>query len=238
MSPTAAPTTPRPMAHPRPTPLRPVLTSLLIAGLAACAPDAPSEGALESAAPGDRFAALESALLEADTVELSYRVTATGAVEADLVGRLRVAAGDTELVGQGTFAGRDLSLSLRADDAVLEWTDGQGALSDSLPAALGEALLIGLTRMGILHNLARLSAAAPPDHAEGGVRDWVRVHGFRASDEIPGGVAFDLVVDGTDSGSATLVFDAEGRPVERRQVVHFPQGDMHVTESYADVVIR
>jgi hypothetical protein len=43
------------------------------------------------------------------------------------------------------------------------------------PAGLTEALVLGFTRMGILHNLARLTRGAAPDHADGGVREWVEV---------------------------------------------------------------
>jgi len=44
---------------------------------------------------------------------------------------------------------------------------------EPVPPEVREALVIGLTRMGILHNLARLVAGVPPDRASGGVRDWV-----------------------------------------------------------------
>jgi hypothetical protein len=113
---------------------------------------------------------------------------------------------------------------------------------------LKEALLLGLTRMGLLHNLARLTANAPPDHADVGVREWVTLSSF-ASDRtdpvnapIPEtfrhGISFELTVAEQRAGSAVLEIDAHGRPVIRRQTVEFPAGRMRVVERYSSVTIE
>src|SRR5690606_29242932 len=76
--------------------------------------------------------------------------------------------------------------------------------------ALREALAVGFMRMGLLHNVARLFAGAAPDHAEGGVTDWVEVHGLEWLPEQPvSGLAarplrFTVRVDGIDTAEAVL----------------------------------
>jgi hypothetical protein len=48
-----------------------------------------------------------------------------------------------------------------------------------------------------------------------------------------GGVAYTLNVAGKDAGEAVLLIDAKTRlPRKRTLTVHFPDGDMRVTETY------
>ena len=89
--------------------------------------------------------------------------------------------------------------------------------------------------MGVLHNIAMLSGGAPPDHANGGVDDWVKTVEHRHPEGSGSGVMFDLVVDGTPSGSATLWIDEQGQPLRREQRVDFPEGTMIVVERYEDL---
>jgi hypothetical protein len=112
------------------------------------------------------------------------------------------------------------------------------------PPALTEALLIGFTRMGILHNLVRLSFGRPPEKAGGGVRDWIEVDHFRIgeSDPIDGQevvpLQFSLTTAGQSTALATLWVDRESElPVQREQTVKFPNGPMVVTERYSKVEI-
>lgn len=93
--------------------------------------------------------------------------------------------------------------------------------------------------MGVLHNLAMLVGGAPPDHAAGGVEDWVQTVDHRRP--VPSGpppgpdgeaVTFGLVVGGEPSGTATLWLDDRGVPVRREQTVEFPEGVMRVVERY------
>lgn len=185
--------------------------------------------------PPAQFTALEAALAEGGAAALDFHVTAEGAFSADLRGRLQLgAAGAAVLRGRGTFGGDSVDLVLRAADGSMAWGNNGARAAGPTPARLREALAIGFTRMGILHNLARLTANSAPDHAEGGVRRWVVVHGFRPG-ATPDTVAFDLTVAGTPSGSATLAFDANGAPVVRHQTVVFPGGEMPVVERYANV---
>jgi hypothetical protein len=96
--------------------------------------------------------------------------------------------------------------------------------------------MIGFVRMGILHNLARLVAGAGPDHADGGVADWVVLseHGVTADDATS---HFAIQVAGQPAGNASLEFDGE-RLLRREQSVDFPGGTMSVTEEYSAFQVR
>lgn len=152
----------------------------------------------------------------------------------ELEGRL-VVGEESELVARGSFAGQPQDLRL--------WTEGDllhggpvdaPSFARSRPLALDPALIIGFTRMGVLHNIAMLVGGAPPDHADGGVEDWVQTvehHHVQRADA--SGIAFALRVDGQPSGEATVWLDDEGLPIEREQVVDFPEGQMRVRETYS-----
>jgi hypothetical protein len=231
---------------PGPTPRRSRATAaaaVACLALAACAgAGAPrgGDGLAAAADPATRFDALERALLDARTVAMDFHVTAEGAVEADVRGRLELGPdGAAVLRADGVFAGSPIDVMLHADAQRMRY--GTAADPDTVPRPphLREALVIGLTRMGILHNIARLTGGAAPDHADGGVAEWVTVGGFAEAVAGSAGtppIAFDLTVAGRPAGSATLVIDA-GSPVVRRQTVRFPQGEMRVVERYAGVVV-
>lgn len=209
----------------------------LILSILGCGRDT-KHAAPPPASPSSRFEALESRLLTADTVQFSFHVTAEGAVEADLTGEANLTPTTTRLTATGTFAGQPVDLLLHRDGDAYEF--GNANTHNNLPAPpeLKEALLLGLTRMGILHNLARLTGGAPPDHAYGDVRTWVTVDSLTVAAADSAAIAFNLTVAGQPSGSASLQLDAAGLPVVRRQVVQFPSGEMRVEERYADVIIR
>jgi len=195
-------------------------------GIGACAPATP---------PGDSFATLEARLLAADTVRIAFDVTADGSVTAALSGEVAIDgdAGVT-LTATGVFDGEPAALRLRADRERYTYGNAAELTMNRRPDGLVEALVIGLTRMGILHNLAMLTSGARPDHVDGGVRDWVSVGGFRRDADA---IGFDLTVAGEPAGTATLVLDANGLPVERRQAVPFPEGEMRVVETYRSVSV-
>lgn len=236
-----------------PGPLPPTRRALLLAAglvLAGCGGGSsagPSPGGVAAAAPAARFDALEARLLDARRVAFDFHVTATGAAEIDVAGRLDLRRdGGVELEAVGAFAGQPVDLLIRTRDD--DYIFGRAADPATAPApdSLRQALLIGLTRMGILHNLARLTGNAAPDHAEGGVADWVRVGPFVAPGEpVPvdaarpaaDGIPFAIEVAGQPAGSAVLELDSAGRPRLRRQAVRFPSGVMNVVERYSDVVL-
>lgn len=180
-----------------------------------------------------QFDRLESSLLGATTLSLDFQVVATGAISVSIEGSLRrTAAGEIALNASGEFAGQDVDLVALQRGQSFEYGSRAAPTTIAAPAALWEALVIGFTRMGILHNVANLSAGAMPDHAEGGAAEWVLVRNVR---EDGNSFAFDILVSDTPSGSATLRVDDEGNPEVRRQTVAFPGGEMHVVETYASV---
>lgn len=150
------------------------------------------------------------------------------------------------------------SSKARPTEAVTKTTNGTSATkkprasampwvrATAMPAWISnsKAIAIGLVRMGILHNVAVLNGARPPDHADGGVRDWVErreatytraVTELEATrDDLPSPpVSMQIVVDGQPAGEATVWIDPSlGLPIERHQVVVFPEGEMRVRESY------
>ena len=207
--------------------------------------------------PARRFEALEARLLDAPELHITFTVTSEGAFPASLTGTLDLGRDSTvALRADGSFGDAVVDLHLRSDGRVTEGGSGDATFSGPTPPALREALVVGLTRMGILHNLALLTAAAPPDRAGGGVAEWVQVHEVhdprrpatdpattgadrpaanRAPAERPGldGLAFTLHVAGARAGEAVLWLDpATGLPVERHQTVVFPSGRMAVVERY------
>ena len=183
------------------------------------------------------FRDAEERLVTADRVEIRSRITSSGAIAAELSGSLVLEAGNkATLRYTGTFAGERVDLHLVSDGLRMRGGNGVQRFDEPTPHALNEALVIGLMRMGTLHNLAMLTGGAPPDRASGGVTDWVQaVDAEFVVDEHVGtrAVDFRIVVAGEPAGEVTMDFDAAGRvPTRRRQTGQFPEGPMHVTESY------
>lgn len=188
--------------------------------------------------PVTRFEEVEDRLLAADSLRCSYRVIAQGAFQAVLAGTLNIEGDRVDVTGAGDFGGRPVDVFLRADRDSCVFGHRDQSRTIPTPLELKRALLLGFTRMGILHNLARLIEDQPPDHSDGGVGTWARVDSIRVDPVDPAALSFDLEVAGNPSGSASLEVDAVGRPVLRRQVVRFSSGEMDVEEHYSDVRIR
>lgn len=192
--------------------------------------------------PEEAFAAVERILLETEHLAAEeVLVRADSALTVRLTGGLWLGPdGRARLDADGRFE-IDTALRLVSDGTRMAGGRTDGVRFDTTAApALREALVLGLTRMGLLHNLARLYGGSPPDHAEGGVTDWVTVHGleWRPETLVSGRRArplgFTLRVDGTDAAEAELHLDAEtGLPLLRRQTVAFPAGVMVVEEQYS-----
>lgn len=182
--------------------------------------------------PG-QFDQLEDGLLRATTLSLDFQVVATGAISVSIEGSLRkTASDDIALNASGDFAGQEVDLIALKRGPSFEYGSRSAPTTTTAPEALWEALVIGFTRMGILHNIANLSAGVMPDHAEGGAAEWVMARNVRDDGN---SIAFDIFVSDTPSGSATLQVDDHGNPEIRRQTVAFPGGEMHVVETYSNV---
>jgi hypothetical protein len=248
----------------------PARPSILLLALVACRPaapvgptappaPAPTEVPADAAPepPEAVLAALEARLLGAERVHLVFEVESHGAIESDLRGILVVAPdGRALLEAQGTFAGATGVARLECDGKLMRGTSGTARLELPCPAGLGPALLLGLVRMGVLHNVARAWSAKPPDRADAvpdaapsaAMDAWVTTAGHRRPPTEPDraaapfeSIAFDVVVDGTPVGDAALHLDADGNPTSREQTVRFPGADhvveMTVVERYEAVEI-
>jgi outer membrane lipoprotein-sorting protein len=187
------------------------------------------------------FYDLEEKLLHGTAWVVRAQTTSQGAFSSSLSGAVALRQGNIARIEiNGSFGGNPVDAFLISDGAVLLYGDAHvGSFEDAVPWALNEALIIGMTRMGLLHNFALLTAGDPPDRAKGGVRDWVEVVDFSLGEietvnqgpALP--VSFGLIVSGQPAGQATLWFDEEtGLPVQRRQTVDFDTGTMTVTEVY------
>jgi hypothetical protein len=183
-----------------------------------------------------KFSDLENILLSATELSLEFQITASGAMQASIEGSLQKGSnGDVDLLAKGDFAGQAIDLFVRQKGQSFEFGRRANPQSAEPPVALWNALVIGLTRMGVLHNIANLSAEQMPDHASAGVADWVTVNNIH-SDEYSH--AFDIVVAGTAAGSAKLTLDTNKNPLKREQRVAFPGGEMIVVENYFNVLLR
>lgn len=186
--------------------------------------------------PAERFADIESRLMNADSATVHFTAASSGAFAADLKGTLRLGPGNRiSLYAAGTFGEDSVTLRLDSDGTRMTGGNGEQNFDRESPKALREAIVVGMTRMGLLHNLARLVAGHPPDRASGGARDWLRADSLRATDDAGSagtGLAFDLFVAGTRAASVALTIGEGGLPIGRTLSVDFPEGTMHVVETY------
>ncbi len=209
------------------------VTALAIAALVACGGGGTGSTAPAATTPGDRPATvslddLEQALLEAQAWQVEARITANGAIAVDLTASVLATRDNrVRLHARGTFMGEPQDLRWVSDG--MRTSDGAAA-----PPHATEAIVIGMTRMGVLHNVARLVGKAAPDHADGGARDWVVATDQRST--APGELAFGVTVAGQPSGYARVwaTPSPQGPVMTRRTItVHFEAGDMVVEETYA-----
>ncbi len=199
----------------------------------------PWPGRAEGLAPAAAFGQLEARLLAAESVSLDFHITAEGALAADLQGKVwSVGKHTLHLFARGEFGGKPVTVGLFAEDGNMALGSADQLTATARPRHLAEAVLVGFTRMGLLHNLARLTADTAPDHADGGVREWVTVNDFRAEADAPSALIFAISVAGSPAASARLELDAAGLPQLRQQTVLFPGGEMRVTERYSGVTIN
>lgn len=208
--------------------------------LAACGPDArvesgsPKGGFADEADPQAAFQMMEETLLQTPRLDLRFVIEAEGVVSAGLTGDLLL-EGDSvaQLEAHGSFAGDSVELFLRAFGSRMVGGSRARTFEQETPPHLREALVIGLTRMGLLHNLARLVGGTPPDRSDGTVGSWVEAKDFARLEESDFGAArFDIWVAGGRAAEAFLWFDENGLPGRREQTVHFPSGTMSVREEY------
>lgn len=187
---------------------------------------------------------LESRLMSAGSLELRAEIKATGAVDVDLKSRLCLGlSSDTVLSAEGHFMHQPFQNRLMAGEGGLRLDSPHHPSRAVEGASWKAALLIGLTRMGQLHNLANLHMDAGPDHAAGGVTDWVLLRDTVPAEKTGSSgrkqaIHMKIFVADQPSGEAWLWLDEAGLPVERLQRVEFASGSMEVLERYEWVVFH
>ncbi len=204
----------------------------------------PTEADADGVDPAAQLSALEQRLSDED-FHFVFTVTSSGIVESGLNGEVWARGDRLQLSATGTFAGTPIDVRLTADgERMRATTAGRTTVDVPQPGDLKRAIVVGLTRMGVLHNIAVMLAGRPPDHADGGVEQWVVAAAFTsepkvepaelAADSETGAiVSFDLTVAGEPAGQVSLWVDPDaGRPFERHQAVTFPEGLMTVREVY------
>jgi len=199
----------------------------------------------ERLTPEARLAQAEDVLLTAKNVSGTFEIESKGENAAKLTGTLRLYDGNAlHLQSEGTFKGEGVQVLIDSRDAGgTNRTITRGAQVNAhrdLPATrLREAVSLGLLRMGLLHNLATVSLDQPVDHESGGFGDYVKPiapkdgHSDNVNGESCRRVDFGIEVGGRQVGDASVcVSDLTGLPLHRRQTVHFPKGDMVVSETF------
>lgn len=199
----------------------------------------------ESTSPEARLQLAEEVLQTARAANASFEIESKGENAAKLTGTLHLLDGSAiHLQAEGAFKGEGVQLlvdSRQPDGINRSTTRGPSVSSHRDPPApkLREAVALGLVRMGLLHNLAKLSLDQPVDKAEGGFGEWVKPVAIKDghSDNVHGQscrrVDFDIEVGGKVMGDASVcIADATGLVLHRRQTVHFGAGDMTVSETF------
>jgi len=187
--------------------------------------------------PDQALTSVEERLMEATASRVDFVVTASGPLDGNLTGSLLLGeGGEARLTGEGTLRGQEVGLLLVSDGMRMHVSNGDETLEAATPAALKEALVVGFTRTGVIHNLLRLADLLPPDHAEGQVGSWARTTDIHREEK--GNLAFGVEMDGATMGPVVL-FMATGTelPGERRQTLTVDEGESDVTEIYGAVSI-
>jgi hypothetical protein len=204
---------------------------------AACGSSRGAAGGAPSPAPADptcAITALEDRLLAAPEVSLAFTVESTGAVPGVFTGSAHLrGATEAGLRAAGQIHGAPIALELVADQRAMR---GHGAnLGYDLPTPpdLNATLLRGLVRLGLIHQLAVLSAGSPPDGVDGALVATTHVEGLHTGTE--GQLVFDLRVGDALRARVELWLDDRGLPRRRRQTVSSARGAITVVERYTAV---
>lgn len=195
--------------------------------------------------PTERLQFSEELLVHAKDLGAKFELESKGENEGRFEGTLKL-YGENQvfLSADGRFKGEaaQVQLDSRDQDGINRTvTRGPSASSfrDPPAAHVREAMMQSLLRMGLMHNVARLTLDQPVDHAEGGFDDYVKA--ITVTDGGPDAahgescqrVNFALEVGGAMMGDGSVcISDMTGLPIARRTNAHFPQGDMTVTESF------
>lgn len=193
----------------------------------------------------ERLALAEQALLTAKGLTGTFEIESKGENAAHFTGTLALLDGNAlHLVAEGNYRSDLAQVELDARDStgtVRTITKGPSVSSHRDPPApaLREAVVLGLSRMGLLHNLSQLTNDLPVDKASGGFAEWVKPLAPRdgPAEQVNGEpcrrVEFGIEVSGKPLGEASMcIADATALPLQRTQTVRFPSGEMTVSETF------
>jgi hypothetical protein len=179
----------------------------------------------DSSAEESPLVLLETQLLSSP-LTFEFQINSSGAVVSDIKGRFHYCEDELTIDVDGELFAEPVRLKMRADRERLSLND----TSMPMPDHLHEAIIVGFVRMGLLHNIIRLSGNLIPDHGEGGVRDWVDIPVVGQNSDF---LFFDIFVSNTKAAHAELKLDDEHLPISRHQTMYFGGDEMLVTENYA-----
>lgn len=215
-------------------PLSRAVLALLVAAMAAPA-FAEGEDALSA------LKAVEARLLAARKLTIEADITASGALTAQLSGRLELTERNRANASwQGQLRGAPVMLALASDGRALDLKAGALTRTEGVARESNRALIAGALRTGLLHNVLRLQLLQGPDHAGGGAQEWVTAEAFRPTTygldgEMRGAQSFgyDILLDGKDAGSVRIWLDAAtGLPKRQQFTLRGPEGETVVVEDY------
>ena len=186
------------------------------------------------ATPAEAFAALEERCLASGEVEVQFEISATGAVESLTRGALVVAGDHVEFTAEGTFMGWPTRVEMSSAGRYVRGGDRAEEILGPTPPGFREGVLVGLTRMGLLHVVSALRSGQLPAGMNEDVRTWARARGFGP---VTGGIQFELAVDGQPAGRAVLRL-SDGVPTVREHVIPVGDGEIKVTETYTSFALR
>ncbi len=178
-------------------------------------------------------------LLDASELQLAYDATADGTLVASKRGTLSLREGNRlALTIEDASGAATPASTLLSDGARYEVKVGTLAKDGVVPARLNEGLVHGLMTRGLMHNLYMLESNRSVDLTDG-TSDGLSVRNVEAlpDGEVRGEpvrrIAFKAFSGEQPIADVTLdISVATGLPVQRKQTVHFPEGDMHVVENY------
>lgn len=211
------------------------LISILIFPLRAAASVQASDPRAEAS-----FQEVEEKLRDEKSLRFKFKITSSGPVTASLRGQLRLKSGNRiELDLSGTYQSGPVSAHLESNGKKMSWNVGARKYDVEAPNSLNDAIVVGFTRMGLYYNLFALLEGKAPAHSDGTIEDWVHVSDFLFAAPDPASkvrgrsIRFAITVAGEDFGEANYWLSPLARvPVERRQTVHLPAGDLAIVESY------
>lgn len=205
--------------------------------------------ALASADDGaELMRALEARLLAAKKVTVEGTVQSRGAQFTALKGTAQFTERNhAELSFVGQIGAQPAVLGLKADQRSQELRSGGSSRREPVGDGNNRALMVGLLRQGLAHNLGRLARLQPPEHGDGAaVERGIALDNFRPTTYILGGAlegslsfGFDVLLAGAPAGSARLWLDpVSGLPLKREQTQRIAGGEVTVVETYTKFVLE